>query len=190
MHAWQFFEHERLNEIVTEEERLFLIRANSTVDILPENSLITSAMLVGEEVAKEKEFLLKQGFPNWQRAHFNAFLRGCFKHGRDDVEAIAEEVGVSAEEISRYTDSFWKKGPEVFGDNDWGRMIRNIEKGEKKLQEQNQLASATKEVIERFDNPWHDLFINYGQGRPQSKEYTAVEDRCLLCLAHIHGYGN
>jgi SWI/SNF-related matrix-associated actin-dependent regulator of chromatin subfamily A member 5 len=39
MHAWQFFEHERLNEIVTEEERLFLIRANSTVDILPETRL-------------------------------------------------------------------------------------------------------------------------------------------------------
>jgi SWI/SNF-related matrix-associated actin-dependent regulator of chromatin subfamily A member 5 len=192
MHAWQFFQHERLNEIVTEEERSFLIRANSNraAEVLPENSMVTSAMLVGDTVAAEKSMLLNEGFPKWQRAHFNAFVRGCIKYGRDDVGSIAGDVGISVEEVTRYKKAFWVKGPAVFGGSDWARMTRNIEKGEKKLLELKKLALATKGVVERFKNPWQDLSVSYGQGRPQSKEFTTVEDRCLLCLAHTHGYGN
>jgi hypothetical protein len=39
-----------------------------------------------------------------------------------------------------------------------------------------------------FDDPWEELtFRNVGN---VNRIFTAVEDRYLLCLTHLHGYGS
>jgi len=52
------------------------------------------------------------------------------------------------------------------------------------------VSKATRQVVERFKDPWQELVLSYGQGRPAAKEFTAAEDRCLLCLADTFGFGN
>jgi SWI/SNF-related matrix-associated actin-dependent regulator of chromatin subfamily A member 5 len=39
-----------------------------------------------------------------------------------------------------------------------------------------------------FEDPWEELtFRNVGN---QGRMFNAVEDRFLLCLTHLHGYGS
>jgi SWI/SNF-related matrix-associated actin-dependent regulator of chromatin subfamily A member 5 len=197
-----FFQEDRLHEIAAEEEKAFmvLVEAADNDDAAPpiDTIIVTSASLVGEQMAAEKAALLSQGFLRVQRVHFTAFLKASARWGRGDYAAIASEIMLSTgnkfdeAEIRQYSETFWSRGALVFDEQEWQRMVRNVEKGEKKLEETCRITKATREVVERFDDPWQELAISYGQGRgPQTaKEFTAAEDRCLLCLADRCGYGN
>jgi SWI/SNF-related matrix-associated actin-dependent regulator of chromatin subfamily A member 5 len=67
-------------------------------------------------------------------------------------------------------------------------MLKQVEKGEKKVEEIGRLTAATAKLIGLFDDPWEELtFRNVGN---VNRIFTAVEDRYLLCLTHLHGYGN
>lgn len=60
--------------------------------------------------------------------------------------------------------------------------------GEKKLEEINRLTVATAKLIGMFEDPWEELsFRNSGAA---GRMFTSVEDRYLLCLTHLHGYGS
>lgn len=60
--------------------------------------------------------------------------------------------------------------------------------GEKKLEEIQRLTVATKKLIMMFSDPWEQLtFRHVGN---QGRIFNATEDRYLLCLTHVHGYGN
>jgi len=57
---------------------------------------ITSCLAAREE-------MLTQGFTNWSKRDFNAFIRGSEKFGRGDLKAISQEVeGKTIEEITEY----------------------------------------------------------------------------------------
>lgn len=53
--------------------------------------------------------LSTQGFHNWNRRDYLAYLRALERYGRDDVESIGKAVpGKTEEEVRAYHEAFWK----------------------------------------------------------------------------------
>ncbi|EIE25592.1 hypothetical protein COCSUDRAFT_46779 [Coccomyxa subellipsoidea C-169] len=140
---------------------------------------------LGEEEIEEKEQLLSEGFSNWNRRDFNAFVRACEKYGRNSLAEITREVdGKTEEEVSTYSKTFWKRYKEL---SDWERVIKNIERGEQRIQRQQDIMTAIAAKMERYKNPWQELKLQYGANK--GKAYTEEEDRFILCMVHKLGYG-
>lgn len=49
-------------------------------------------MLLSPEKVKEREELIAQGFPGWNRTHYYSFLDGMAIYGRDRLELVAPMV--------------------------------------------------------------------------------------------------
>ncbi|CAD7696105.1 unnamed protein product [Ostreobium quekettii] len=141
--------------------------------------------LTEEEVA-EKDLLLESGFSNWNRRDFNAFCRGCEKYGREDIVNLTKEIdGKTEEEVVAYKTVFWQRYESL---NDWERIVKNIERGEQKIQRQHDIMKAINAKLERYKNPWLELKIQYGANK--GKAYTEDEDRFIICMVHKLGYGS
>ncbi|KAG2500855.1 hypothetical protein HYH03_001616 [Edaphochlamys debaryana] len=141
---------------------------------------------LSEEELAEREALLEEGFKEWTKRDFNAFVRACEKYGRENVPQIAAEVdGKTEDEVRAYAKVFWKRHRELA---DWEKVIKNIERGEQKIQRQQDIMNAIAGKLERYKNPWQELKIQYGANK--GKAYTEEEDRFILCMVHKLGYGN
>ncbi|EEH54836.1 SNF2 super family [Micromonas pusilla CCMP1545] len=141
---------------------------------------------LSEDERAEYEKLLNGGFSNWNRRDFQAFCRACEKFGRDDVEGMASEIeGKTIAEVREYNTVFWERYKEI---SEWQRIIGNIERGENKIQRQNDMLKAVRRKIEMYKNPWRDLKILYGANKVKS--YTEEEDRFMLCSIPEVGFGN
>lgn len=46
--------------------------------------------------------------------------------------------------MERYAKAFWEKGPEAFSAGDWERHVKNVEKGERKIEEINRCAGCMR----------------------------------------------
>ena len=137
MQEWHFLNEKRLYDIASTEESLYLeldpegLAASTTLRVLP------------PELEAEKAALLAEGFPSWSRAQFTAFHKASATYGRDDIPAIASEIiGKDEDETRAYHAGFWSKGPTAIGD--FQKILKNIEKGEKKVQEFTRMTNATK----------------------------------------------
>ena len=51
-----------------------------------------ASMLLSPEKVKEREELIAQGFPGWNRTHYYSFLDGMAIYGRDRLELVAPMV--------------------------------------------------------------------------------------------------
>jgi hypothetical protein len=183
---WQFFDRVRLTELQNEEIRMF----DEIVDRgeAPQMGYISKFVVLPPELHAEKQRLLADGFGEWTRVHFNNFVRASAKHGRNEYEKIAKDVGRSVDEIRRYCAIFWTRGEKELQPTEWERVVKAVEKGEKRLEEISRLTAATAKLIGMFEDPWEELtFRNIGN---VNKIFTSVEDRYLLCLTHLHGYGS
>lgn len=55
-----------------------------------------------EEELEERTQLLDEGFKDWSRRDFSAFVRACTKYGRNALSDVAREVeGKTEEEVGR-----------------------------------------------------------------------------------------
>ena len=55
-----------------------------------------------EEELEERTQLLDEGFKDWSRRDFSAFVRACTKYGRNALSDVAREVeGKTEEEVRR-----------------------------------------------------------------------------------------
>lgn len=183
MEDHQFFDRDRLNELQAEETRLFdsLVERGEA----PTAGAIAKYIALPPELHEEKTQLIAAAFGDWTKVHFNNFIRASAKHGRHEAEKIAKDVGRPLSEVQRYIEVFWSRGSNVFSSADWDRYTKQIEKGEKRLEEISRLTNATSKLINMFDDPWEELtFKNVGN---QGRIFNAVEDRFLLCLTHLHG---
>lgn len=186
MEEWQFYQKDRLNELHDEELKLFdaLVDANDgTILNNPKLQLLTP------EQQEEKARLLAQGFGDWTKVHYNCFIRSSARYGRNEFEKIAREVSKPVEEVKRYAEVYWNQGPTLLTPNEWERNLRKVEAGEKKHSDIVRMTEATKELIMMFDDPWEELTFKHAHPSDRSKVFNAVEDRFLLCLTHLHGYG-
>jgi len=146
--------------------------------------------LIPEERQKLKDELLSQGFADWGRSHFTAFIKASAEHGRNSFSKIAPEVGKLQSMVEEYAKAFWDEnfGKVRFTETEYERSVKRIEQGEKKLHLIKVSQTATRTLVSLFDNPWRELQFTYVNVK--DKVFTQEEDRHLLCWAHKYGYGN
>lgn len=137
----------------------------------------------------EKARLLAEGFSDWSRVHYNAFIKASAKYGRHIYNKIALEVGKTEAVVEQYAKAFWDEnfGKVRISENEYERVIKRIEQGEKKIELIKILENATSTFISLFKNPWREL--EFTCVNTKDKIFTPEEDRYLLCWAHKYGYG-
>jgi SWI/SNF-related matrix-associated actin-dependent regulator of chromatin subfamily A member 5 len=139
--------------------------------------------LLDHRTKAEKERLIQEGFVYWTRPDYSAFVRASARYGRDELVKIALEVGKTTEEVKAYSDAFWgDSGKARFSEHEYDRVIKLIEKGEKKLREIRALETATEKFVSLFDNPWEE--IEFTHADTKGKLFSADNDRYLLCWTH------
>lgn len=149
-------------------------------------TLDTLPPLLSEDQANEKTRLLAEGFSDWSRHHFNAFVKASGKYGRTNYAKIANDVGKPVSAIQSYSEAFWDEdfGKKRFAANEYERHVKNVEKGEKKIGDIKGLQRGTKVLISLFENPWVELQFIHHKHTTKDNKFTAEEDRYLLCWAH------
>jgi SWI/SNF-related matrix-associated actin-dependent regulator of chromatin subfamily A member 5 len=153
------------------------------------NEIISKSLspLLRDDQIEEKARLLAEGFADWSRHHFAAFVKASAKYGRSDYAKIANDVGKPVSAIKTYSEAFWDQnfGKKRFTEHEYDRVIKNIEKGEKKIGDIKGLQRGTKILLSLFDNPWRELQFTHVNAK--DKKFTQEEDRYLLCWAHKVG---
>lgn len=145
--------------------------------------------LLSDEQSINKKKLLAEGFPDWGRHHYLAFVRSCAKFGRNSFDKIAGEVGKPISSVESYSAAFWDEniGKKRFSEHEYDRVVKLIERGEKKIEEVSSLERCLVTLISLFENPWNELELTNTQYK--DKTFTAEEDRYLICWTHKYGYG-
>jgi SWI/SNF-related matrix-associated actin-dependent regulator of chromatin subfamily A member 5 len=208
LEEWQMFDRAALQLIQDEEEAAFkslpeeeqrMAAMQVTKRELTEGEEHTSEEeaaanfvlppLLSEEKQEEKKKLLSEGFADWGRMHYSAFIRSNAKYGRADLEKIALSVGKPLNAVEAYSKAFWSEtlGKVRFSEHEYEKVTKVIEKGEKKIGEIKGLVRGTKLLISIFDNPWRELEFSFVNCK--DKMFTLEEDRHLLCWSHKFGYG-
>jgi SWI/SNF-related matrix-associated actin-dependent regulator of chromatin subfamily A member 5 len=194
MEEWQMYDRERLQQLQEIEERAFkelseedqkkVAMKDRVPDIsqsgeMVDETFVVPALLSKEENA-EKEKLLQEGFSGWNKFHYQAFCKASAVHGRSDFQKIAIDIGKTDEEVKEFADAFWgDRGKSRISEHEYDRVVKLIERGEKKIGEVQGLERGTKVLISLFDNPWRELEFTYVNCK--DKTFTAEEDRYLLC---------
>ena len=140
--------------------------------------------LLSKEKQDLKNKLLSEGFADWGRSHYTAFIKASAKYGRNMYSKISAEVGKPQKLVEDYAMAFWDEdiGKKIFSDSEYERCLRKIEAGERKLNLIKVLEKATHTFLSLFDNPWRELEFTYVNAN--DKMFSAKEDRHLLCWAH------
>ena len=138
----------------------------------------------------EQEKLLKEGFANWSRRHFQTVVRCLEEYGRNDqtAQVIHESIPEkSIDEIERYVDALFKRGKKFLGDAYVVRLASRMKKrDEANKQVEGQMECLNKKIAEFKGNMWQDLVVT----SPLSIGWTNDMDRVILCALHVYGYGD
>ncbi|OCF45020.1 transcription activator snf2l1 [Kwoniella heveanensis CBS 569] len=148
-----------------------------------EQERINTAEPLTEEEVAEKDALVGEGFPDWQRRHFQAFVKGVERYGRDNLDKVAAEIQDHDEDAVReYAAVFFERYKEL---KDWEKLMDRIRVGEEKIREQQDRIDALHRKVKATRYPLQELKIMYGQNK--GKTYSDEEDRFLLVRMHHHG---
>jgi SWI/SNF-related matrix-associated actin-dependent regulator of chromatin subfamily A member 5 len=146
---------------------------------------IDDAEPLTEEEKAEKERLIEQGFPEWNKRDFQQFLNGSAKYGRQNYEGISEEVdGKDAEEIKAYAKVFWKKYKTL---DNWQKHLGVIEEGELRVRQSEEKKRLIAKKIGMYRMPLQQMQIKYTVSTTNKKVYTEEEDKFLVVMLHKHG---
>lgn len=146
---------------------------------------IDNAEPLTEEEKAEKERLIEQGFPDWNKRDFQQFLNGSAKYGRTNYEGIAEEVdGKTAEEIKAYAKVFWKKYKTL---DNWQKHYGVIEEGELRVKQSEEKKRLIAKKVGMYRIPLQQMVIKYTVSTTNKKVYTEEEDKFLVVMLHKHG---
>ena len=146
---------------------------------------IDDAEPLTEEEKAEKERLIEQGFPEWNKRDFQQFLNGSAKYGRQNYEGISEEVdGKDADEIKAYAKVFWKKYKTL---DNWQKHLGVIEEGELRVRQSEEKKRLIAKKIGMYRMPLQQMQIKYTVSTTNKKVYTEEEDKFLVVMLHKHG---
>ena len=139
--------------------------------------------LLTEGQKLEKRRLLAEGFSDWSRYHYSSFVKASAKYGRHNYAKIALDVGKPLSAVKTYAEAFWDSefGKKRFSEHEYERVVKLIEKGEKRIEDIKGLQRGTKLLISLFENPWTEL--QFTHVNTKDKKFTPDEDRYLLCAA-------
>ncbi|TXT12146.1 uncharacterized protein COLE_02556 [Cutaneotrichosporon oleaginosum] len=144
---------------------------------------INNAVPLTEEEKEEKEELAGDGFADWQRRHFLAFIKGLERYGRDALDKVAADMqDKTEEEVREYAKVFFKRYTEL---KDADKYMARIRAGEEKLRENVDKIAALHKKVKSYNYPMQELRVQYGQNK--GKSYSDEEDRFLLVRMHHHG---
>jgi SWI/SNF-related matrix-associated actin-dependent regulator of chromatin subfamily A member 5 len=136
--------------------------------------------LLDEETQKEKEDLLSEGFADWSRVHYTAFIKASATYGRANTAKIAMEVGKEEDKVKKFADAFWGDlGKQRFSEHEYDRVVNLVAKGEKRIADIKALERGTRVLVSLFDNPWEEL--EFTHVNTKDKLFSADNDRYLLC---------
>lgn len=150
-------------------------------------SALSKLTLLPDEKMQEKHRLLSEGFSQFTRIHYLNFIKASAKYGRKSYDKISQELNFPYDLVKKYSETFWERGPIDLPPQEWEKVLKQIEKGEKKLEEIDRLTIACKNFIKLFKNPWENLSFKYIGNA--SRAFTNIEDRYLLNLVNLYGYG-
>jgi SWI/SNF-related matrix-associated actin-dependent regulator of chromatin subfamily A member 5 len=205
MEEWQMYDRPSLLQIQEEEEEAFRAlpeevqkmatmkdrgtddpMENDADEVAHEDKQVNKDLptelphLISWERQAEKDKLLNEGFSNWSRHDYTSFVKASAKHGRDAAEKISQEVGKNEADVKDYIAAFWGEvGKSRIVEHEYDRVVKMIERGEKKIGEIKELERATKVLVSHFDNPWEEL--EFVHANCKDKMFTSEEDRFLLC---------
>lgn len=149
-----------------------------------EQANIDKAEPLTEAESAEKEELATQGFSDWTRRHFQLFVKGAEKHGRDAYALIAEEIGggeKSPEEVERYAEVFWAHVHEL---SDGERLVQRVEEGETRRQRQQSNEEILRRKVNSYAAPLQEMQIGSSH---KVRTYSEEEDRFLLVRLAEYG---
>lgn len=154
----------------------------------------------------EKELLLSQGYSGWSKRDFRSFVNACERHGRSARDVIIGEVADITEksptEVSNYYNTFMTRASTDL--SDWDRIRDKIERGEQRIKRREATEAIIAYKVSRCADPFRTLSIPYhlappprgGAGAASSasslsvaRGYSEEEDRFLVCMLHVCGYG-
>uniref|UniRef100_A0A7S1XF10 Uncharacterized protein n=1 Tax=Compsopogon caeruleus TaxID=31354 RepID=A0A7S1XF10_9RHOD len=185
---FQFFNLPRIKELF-EKERKIVDTYNREADQAAREGkeIPEEPETLTEEESQEREELLKEGFDTWTRREFQAFLRGCERYGRSNIEGIVSEIGdsKSLDEVVEYSRVFWDMAPTAL--DSWAKVLRQIEEGEAKIVRRQEMEEALQRKMDRYHDPWKELDVTHAGNK--GKAFTEEEDRWLICMTWKLGYG-
>ncbi|XP_024526017.1 probable chromatin-remodeling complex ATPase chain isoform X2 [Selaginella moellendorffii] len=182
LHDFQFFNVPRLTEIFEKEVTRRYLNKNQD----GETGDIEEGEPLTPEEQEEKEQLLREGFPTWNRKDFTNFIKACEKHGRSEIGKIALDMeGKTEEEVERYAKAFSERYKDL---TEYDKIIKTIEKGEARLARRDEIMKSIGKKLDKYRNPWQELKIQYGQNK--GKLYNEECDRFMVCMIQRLGYGN
>ena len=204
MEEWQMYDRAALQKIQEEEETAFKAlpeehQKRATQKVQPQGETNEEGEtkdnqepqepfelppLLSAERQAEKESLLFEGFTDWARQHYSAFLRGCAKYGRTQLDKVSVEIGKPIEDVKKFAAAFWDEnmGKARFSEHEYDRVVKLIERGEKKMEDIKGIVRGTRVLVSIFDNPWEELEFTFVHTK--DKMFSPDEDRHLLCWAH------
>ncbi|GAB5585572.1 chromatin remodeling complex Adenosinetriphosphatase [Umbelopsis nana] len=151
-----------------------------------EQTKIDEAEPLTEDDEEERRELHTKGYSTWSKKDFSNFINACAKFGRHNIAEIASEVdGKTADEVKKYSKTFWSRYKEI---SDYERHITKIEKGESELEKQAEIQEQLTAKIGRHRIPLQQMKIHYTQPT-KGKNYTEEEDRFLIVMLEKYGYG-
>jgi SWI/SNF-related matrix-associated actin-dependent regulator of chromatin subfamily A member 5 len=214
MHDFQFFDQAKIRSI-EEQEHEFSMRRKTQMALIKEAKLkvkkersddndvsmstddLESAklqqeletMYISQELTEEKQRLISQGFPTWQKKDFRIFISALERFGRDQVDeivnSVVEQTQKDREEVLKYHKVFWERLKDLEG---WDKILEKVEKGEQKIKRRGEIEILLQKKVGLHKNPFQTLQIEYGTTK--GKVFTEDEDRFLVCQMHRLGFGN
>jgi len=179
-----------LHVLVEREQNAYCRAMAKSGEILSAYAGNNADELTPDEV-RLKDDLITQGFPQWNRAEFRAFLKAhevCF---RGDFEAISQFiVSKSAEEVKAYSGVFWKRYSEL---PNYTVIIRRIVHNERMLKQKRTVKAFLGRCFEdcgRLFSRFRPYLRNLEYSN-KCDEFSEDEDRFLLFMfAKLNGYEN
>lgn len=111
-----------------------------------------------EEEKIEKDFLMNEGFLNWDRRDFQKIIQALEIYPREMTSKIAKHVGTkTSEEVLKYLDIFFKKMDTL---NEYEKIKRNLQRAESLHSFKKQAPSLIRQKVTAYERPVEEMVIN------------------------------
>lgn len=186
MQEWQFYPREQLRTLHDEEFQLIQARHAAEENGDEEEVDALTARLF--DVRDALQAGLAKGFGDWSRREFQAFVRGCEIHGRQDFPEIHREVGElkTLQQVQEYSRAFWENVENI---SDGKRIVARISNGEDGIFKRRDFEQIIRQKQTQSRNPWLEAQLAGWSQSSVRKLFNETEDRWLLNMMAILGYG-
>eukprot|EP00828_Plagiopyla_frontata_P026397 TRINITY_DN3454_c0_g1_i8.p1 TRINITY_DN3454_c0_g1~~TRINITY_DN3454_c0_g1_i8.p1 ORF type:complete len:194 (-),score=40.45 TRINITY_DN3454_c0_g1_i8:407-988(-) len=129
--------------------------------------------------------LLAEGFQDWTKTEFYAFVQGCERYTRQALPQIAKHIGSkSLKEVEEYSKAFWQRFP---GTLDGPRIVKNIEKGEFNIMQQKKNVELIQKKCRSYQNPKEEFEFSSHYNKFKDKNFSIEHDKLLVYFAFKEG---